>query len=190
MFGLGILGQLAVRYSHLSGARPVVGVDVASLRLKAVPERAGIAVVDASRDDVVEAVLDLTSGRMADVVLEVTGDPALIAGEFRALKPCDGRFVVLSSPRGPTMFDFHDLCNAPSHTIIGAHRNSHPSVETPANPWTEARNGELFVKLLFAGEVDLEPLVTHRLPFSDACSAYEMLVADRTSALGVVLNWD
>jgi threonine dehydrogenase-like Zn-dependent dehydrogenase len=190
VFGLGILGQLAVRYAHLSGARPVVGVDVAALRLGAVPERPGIAVVDASGGDVVNAVSDLTGGRMADIVFEVTGDPALIPGEFGALRPSEGRFVVLSSPRGPTSFDFHDLCNSPSHTIIGAHTDSHPSVETPANPWTRPRNGELFVKLLVDGEMDLEPLVTHRLPFGEACSAYEMLAADRTSALGVVLNWD
>ncbi len=101
VFGLGLLGQLAVRYAHLSGARPVVGVDVAALRLGAIPERPGIAVVDASRSDVVSAVSELTCGRMADIVFEVTGDPALIPEEFDVLKPSEGRFVVLSSPRGP-----------------------------------------------------------------------------------------
>jgi threonine dehydrogenase-like Zn-dependent dehydrogenase len=190
IFGLGILGQLAMRFCHLAGARPVIGVDVARLRLDAVPERAGVAVIDASRADVPERVSELTGRRMADIVFEVTGDPDLIPREFLALRPSEGRFVILSSPRGPTTLDLHDLCNSPSHVIVGAHTNSHPPIETPANPWTHFRNGELFVQLLAAGDIDLGPLVTHLVPFRDACSAYEMLVADRTSALGVVLNWD
>ena len=74
VFGLGLLGQLAVRYAHLSGARPVVGVDVAALRLGAIPERPGIAVVDAFPGAMSSAVSELTCGRMADIVFEVTGD--------------------------------------------------------------------------------------------------------------------
>jgi len=190
VFGLGILGQLAMQLCHLCGARPVIGVDVAGMRLSTVPSRPGMAVIDASTHDVAETVSGMTGGRMADIVFEVTGDPDLIPGEFRALKPSEGRLVVLSSPRGPTTIDLHDLCNSPSHIIIGAHTNSHPAAETAANPWTRARNGELFVKLLVAGDIDLLSLITHRMPFSEACAAYEILVADRTSALGVVLNWD
>jgi len=188
IFGLGILGQLTMRLCYLSGARPVIGVDVAGPRLRAAP--AGVAVIDAAREDVASRVSELTGGRMADIVFEVTGDPELIPGEFAALKPSEGRFVVLSSPRGPTTIDFHDLVNSPSHIIIGAHTNSHPAAETAASPWTRSRNGELFIKLLAAGDIDLAPLVTHRVPYREAPAAYQMLASDRASALGVVLNWD
>ena len=190
VFGLGLLGQLAMRQCHLCGARPVIGVDIAPLRLGAVPDRPGMAVIDAASEDMVRRVGDLTSGRMADIVFEVTGDPELIPGEFRALKPSQGRLVVLSSPRGPTTIDLHDLCNSPSHTIIGAHMMSQPEVETPANPWTRARNGALFLRLLAEGDIDLAPLITHRMPYTAAPQAYQMLVTDRASALGVVLDWD
>jgi 2-desacetyl-2-hydroxyethyl bacteriochlorophyllide A dehydrogenase len=190
IFGLGIVGQLAMRLCYLAGARPVIGVDVAGLRLAAVPDCAGVTAIDASAGNVASRVAELTGGRMADIVFEVTGEPELIPGEFAMLKPRDGRFVLLSSPRGPTSIDFHDLCNSPSHTIIGAHTTSHPAVETAGSQWTLARNGELFVRLLAGGELGLEPLVTHRLPAAEACSAYEMLVADRSQALGVVLDWD
>ncbi len=190
IFGLGIVGQLAMRLCYLTGARPVIGVDVAALRLAAVPGWPGVAAVDASAGDVAGRVAELTGGRMADVVFEVTGDPELIPGEFAALKPRDGRFVVLSSPRGPTTIDLHDLCNSPSHTIIGAHTTSQPAVETLASPWTRARNGELFARLLAGRELDLGPLVTHRWPAGDAVAAYQLLVADRSRALGVVLSWD
>jgi 2-desacetyl-2-hydroxyethyl bacteriochlorophyllide A dehydrogenase len=190
VFGAGLLGQLAVRFCRLAGGRPVVAIDVEAERLARLPAGAAVVPVNAAKADATGAVADATGGRMADVVFEVTGNPALIPAEFAVLKPRDGRVVMLSSPRGPTSFDFHDLCNAPSHTIIGAHISSQPEVATAANPWTPARNGELFFELVAAGEVDLEPLITHRLPYTEGARAYEMLYADRSRALGVILNWD
>ena len=42
VFGLGILGQLAVRFCRLCGVRPVFGVDPAAKRRALLPEDAGI----------------------------------------------------------------------------------------------------------------------------------------------------
>jgi threonine dehydrogenase-like Zn-dependent dehydrogenase len=138
-----------------------------------------------------EVVADATRGRMADVVFEGTGDSQLIPDEFALLRRQQGRFVVLSSPRGKaTQFDFHDLANAPSHTIIGAHISSHPAVETPQAPWTLARHAELFFDLVSDRELDLEPLISHRLGFGETCDTYRSLLRDRSQSLAVVLNWD
>jgi 2-desacetyl-2-hydroxyethyl bacteriochlorophyllide A dehydrogenase len=189
VFGMGLLGQLAVRVCRLAGARPVLAVDVVGERLGLLPDDPGIVPIRADREDVGEAIHRATSGRMADVAFEVTGNSDLIPGEITSLHP-QGRFVVLSSPRGEgTMFNFHDLCNRPSYTIIGAHAFSQPEVATPAQPWTAARNAELFFTLLASGELDLAPLISHRYPYRDAPEAYAMLLADRSQAMGVILDW-
>jgi 2-desacetyl-2-hydroxyethyl bacteriochlorophyllide A dehydrogenase len=190
VFGVGLLGQLAVRFCRLAGAWPVVAIDVEPARLARLPADAAVVRVNAASADMAAEVARATSGRMADIVFEVTGNPGLIPAEFAALKPQDGRVVMLSSPRGPSSFDFHDLCNSPSHTIIGAHMTSQPAMATAANPWTAARNGELFLELAAAGEIDLDPLITHRLDYTEGPSAYQMLHADRSGALAVILNWD
>jgi 2-desacetyl-2-hydroxyethyl bacteriochlorophyllide A dehydrogenase len=190
VFGAGILGQLAVRFCRLVGARPVIAVDPALERLSCLPKEEGIVVIDPESTSVRERIEEVTRGRMADVVFEVTGNPSLIPTEFQALKAREGRFVVLSSPSGATLFDFHDLCNKPSHTIIGAHNSSHPPVETSANPWTLERDAELFLDLVASREVDLEPLVTDRLPYTSACDAYRTLLKERAHGLAVILNWD
>jgi threonine dehydrogenase-like Zn-dependent dehydrogenase len=189
VFGLGLLGQLAVRYCRLCGARPVVGVELIDARLALAPP--DVIALHPGRLAVRDVVSSATRGRMADIVFEATGSSQLIPSEFEVLRREQGRFVVLSSPRGaPTTFDFHDLANRPSHTIIGAHINSHPAVETPQTPWTLARNAELFFDLISDGELDLEPLVSHRLAFGEICDAYRTLLADRSKSLAVVLNWD
>jgi hypothetical protein len=38
-------------------------------------------------------------------------------------------------------------------------------------------------------DLDLGPLVTDRIPYSKGCEAYEMLLADRSHSLAVVLDW-
>jgi 2-desacetyl-2-hydroxyethyl bacteriochlorophyllide A dehydrogenase len=190
VFGAGLLGQLAVRFCRLVGARPVIAVDVARDRLDRLPRDEAIVPVDAANVDVPTAVAEATRGRMADVVFEVTGNPELIPAEFATLKPCDGRVVMLSSPRGPSSFDFHDLCNRPSHTIIGAHIDSQPERSTAANPWTGSRNSELFFDLIAAGELDLGPLITHRRGYRATPDAYLELLEDRSHALAVILDWD
>ncbi len=189
VFGLGLLGQLVTRFCHIAGARPTIGVDVSENRLGMIPKLPGIKGINAKNENTAEKVKDLTNGRMADVAFEVTGDPDLIPKEFEVLKR-QGRIVILSSPRGITKnFDFHDLCNSPSFTIIGAHNGSHPRFETPYNQWTQKRHAELFFKLLADGEIQTKPLISHRASYKDAVSLYDMLMKDRTQAMGVILEW-
>lgn len=188
VYGLGLLGQLTAQLCALAGARPVVGVDVAPSRLALLPDGPAFVAVDPTQLDVPEEVNRLTRGHMADVVFEVTGNQQLIPEEFAPLRP-QGRFVVLSSPRGPTLLDLHDLCNAPSYTIIGAHNSSHPEHETPDNPWTKQRNVELFFDLVAGGELSVDALISHRVPASSGPELYQMLLEDRAQALGVILEW-
>ncbi len=188
VYGLGLLGQLVVQICHHAGVRPVFGVDTSGRRVGLLPERSGIVGVVAGREDPVDVVKEGTKGRMADVVFELTGNGDLIPTEFPALRR-QGRFVVLSSPRSATTFDFHDLCNSPSHTIIGAHNSSHPPVETPDNPWTLARHCEQFFRMVGDGDFDVGRLISHRADVADAPELYDMLMADRTQAMGVILRW-
>lgn len=188
VYGLGLLGQLVVRFCRLCGARPVLAVDVADGRLQRLPRDAAIVPVNPERDDIVSVVKKMTKRRMADVVFEVTGNPRLISDEFRVLRR-QGRFIVLSSPRGRTQFDFHDLCNSPSFTIIGAHNTSHPQHETLDNPWTNQRHAKLFFDLVVDGELIIEPLISHRKSYTEACQLYQMLLQDCSLAMGVVLEW-
>lgn len=191
VFGLGILGQLAVRCCRLCGARPVFGIDLASKRLALLPSDVGIQPLDAADgiEAVRQAIAAKTRERMVDCAFEVTGLPQTIPDAIRTLRR-QGRFVLLSSPRGKTEFDFHDLCNSPSYTIIGTHGGSHPPVATPDNPWTRERHTEFFFDLLRAGELDLARLLTRKVHFSHAPAIYQSLWEARTQELGVGITWD
>ncbi len=188
VYGLGLLGQLAVRLCWLAGARPVIGVEVEKSRLDRLPDKLGIVGINPQREDAVARTKEITRKRMVDVVFEVTGNPNIIPEEFRLLRS-QGRFVVLSSPRGTTPFDFHDLCSAPSFTIIGAHNNSHPAYSIPDNLWTKARHVELFFDLVANGDLEVKNLISHCVSHQEALDIYNMLLKDRSKSMGVVLKW-
>ena len=188
IYGAGILGQLATRFCRLCGARPVMVVDLVESRLNLLPNDPAVIPVNAGHGDVIESVKQATKGRMADIVIEATGNPRIIPEEFKLLRR-HGRFVVLSSPRGKSEFDFHDLCNSPSFTIIGTHGSSQPPYETWDTPWTKLRSSELFFDLVQDGELEMDSLISHREPYANAGQLYQMLLEDRSQAMGVVLEW-
>lgn len=187
LFGMGLLGHFAACFCRLSGAKPVFAVDTSDYRLDLLSE--SLIKINPLKNDLLKKVKEETRTRMADIVFEVTGNAKLIPDEFEVLHE-QGRFVVMSSPKGKTEFDFHDLCNRPSHTIIGAHNFSHPVVATYENPWTAARHCEQFFDLVADGELDVKRMISHRINYKDAPEMYYKLLEDRTKYMGIVIDWE
>ena len=83
VFGLGVLGQIVLQGAVRSGAR-VIGVDLHPARLQKARENGAWQTLNPSIDKVAEAVKDLTEGRGADVVIEVTGAISALNEAIRA----------------------------------------------------------------------------------------------------------
>ena len=54
--------------------------------------------------------------------------------------------------------------------------------------WTEQRNFEAVLDMMASRRIDVEPLITSRIPFNEAPSAYDLLTGDK-STLGVLLTY-
>jgi threonine dehydrogenase-like Zn-dependent dehydrogenase len=173
---------------ELAGANKVFGIDVADSRLELLPKSPAVMGLNSRTDDVVNTLKEHNHGRVADVAFEVTGDPKLIPAQFEVLRR-QGRLIVLSSPRGPTSIDFHDLCNFPGFAIIGAHEMTHPAAETLENPWTHRRHFELFFDLVAAGRLQTSSLVRDHFSYRSAAEVYSNLLADRSRFMAVTFDW-
>ncbi|HUS80549.1 MAG TPA: zinc-binding alcohol dehydrogenase, partial [Armatimonadota bacterium] len=123
--GLGILGQLACRYLRLFGARPIIGIDLDPTRLE-IAERAGAidVAINPGEADVVAAVRELTVGRGADIVFEVTGRTETFDLTFDLARR-HGTVVALGSPRWPAQVDMMKL-HLKAITCVGAIVSAHP----------------------------------------------------------------
>jgi len=189
--GAGILGQLACQFSRLCGGFPVIAIDLSQRRLEIAKKLGATITIHPEEEDAEKRIMDLTEGRGGDVVFEVTGNPKVIPWELKLVKR-QGRLILLSSPRGITELDFHDLVNWPSRIIIGTHTSSHPSHETPYNPWTWERNIQLFFELISAGLVNVKELITDRYKWTEAKEVYQRLLdplGERLKVLGVILDF-
>ena len=188
IYGLGLIGQLTARFCRLAGAGLVLGVDIHEPRLDRLPKEKGYHGIDPTNGSVREQLEILNRNRLADVVVECTGNQDLIPAELSLVRP-QGKFLLFSSPSGPTTMDFNDLCLRDSLTIIGCHEDSHPLRSTPDNLWDRLRNAEYFFDLVANGRMDVSSLITHRIPYHEAPKAYEMLLEDRSHSLGVLFEW-
>jgi len=170
--------------SRLSGAFEKIGRKRLDVALE---HGADIAVNPVDRDPV-QAVEEASSGRMADIVYDVTGNQEFIPQALRLLKP-RGKLVILGSPRGPVEVDFHNEVHSKGLRIIGAHNSMHAPVETPYNQWTLARDLDLFFSFIRKGRLDVEGLTSHILPWREAPKAYEMLHRNREDTVCISLDW-
>ncbi|MBL7697457.1 MAG: zinc-binding dehydrogenase [Chitinophagaceae bacterium] len=185
--GLGLLGQFTVGLARHVGAWPVIGVDLEEFRReKALHMGASIV---AGPNEMSGIIAKSTNDRMADVVFEVTGSPQVIPTALEWVRRL-GRFVMVSSPSGPTTVDFHDQVNAKGTVIIGAHNYTHASVPNEYNRWTRKVDTQYYLQLVEAGLFTAQKLITHRFSWDDAPKAYEQLLNDRSSTLGVILEWN
>ena len=187
--GVGPVGLLALQSARLSGACPLVALDLSPRRLEMALEHGADATINGGEEDPLEAASNLTGKRMADIVYDVTGNPKFTPIGLRLLKK-RGKFVVLGSPRGAVEIDLHNEVHSLGLRIIGAHNLMHSPVETHFNQWTLDRDIELFFELVRSGRMVVDDLVSHRFGWEEAPGAYELLDDNRGATMGVILEWE
>ena len=185
--GLGLLGQLTTVLARHVGCWPVLGVDLEPFRQQMALKMGATAVTEPAMAE--ELIRRHSDDRLADVLFEVTGNPKAIPGALAWVRKM-GRFVLVSSPSGPTTVDFHDLVNARGTVIIGAHNYTHPTVPNEYNRWTRQADTQLYLRLAEASLLKVDRLITHRYPSRHAPEAYEQLLNGRASNLAVILEWN
>lgn len=189
VYGAGVIGQMLARLVYTAGAGKVFVSDMSDLRLEKLPACAGIIPVNTARENLQDVIRENNDGRLADIVFETTSVGALAQQQAECLERF-GKLVITSSPKGRSTIDL-DYCNRRCITIMGVHNYTyHTKVETNNNRWTRHRDAELVLELLRQKRITTAEMVTHEENFKNAVAMYEMLMADRTQALGVNLIWE
>jgi (R,R)-butanediol dehydrogenase / meso-butanediol dehydrogenase / diacetyl reductase len=106
--GVGGIGLFAVLAARALGALPVLAVDLDATRLERARRLNATHAIDASAESPVEALLALTDGRGADVVVEATGASAGLATAQRSVAR-GGRLVLVGLHGSPRELDLSDL---------------------------------------------------------------------------------
>ena len=188
VIGAGLIGLLAIQLAKLSGAVPVVAVDIDTRRLEFARTVGADATVRAD-ENTTRHVAALCDSEGAATVIEATGNPEAILTAF-SLTRKHGRVVLLGSTRGETeQVNFYRDVHKKGITLIGAHNIARPQVESSPGWWTQQDDQRVALKLLAQGRLSVIPLITHSFAWQDAARAYDLLKIPRPDALGIILNW-
>lgn len=190
IIGLGLLGQLATQYARLSGAREVIAIDTpdSMARLEMAKSHGATQILAMSADQAKEAVREITKGRLADVVFDVTGHPAVFPAALGVARRF-GKLLLLGDVGRPTLQCLTSDVITRGVRIIGAHDNDAPPDASDYHFWTRNNMSALFFDYVARGQMRVDDLISHRFSPAEAEKAYQLLLQDRAAAMGVVFDW-
>jgi L-iditol 2-dehydrogenase len=141
---------------------------------------AGVTVL-APGESVVEATMDVTGGRGADLVVEAAGHDATRAQAMRAVA-LGGRVGLFGLPeqRGDMPFPYAEVFRRGPRIQVSVGTQDEPGLVS----FREA------VRRIAAGEVDVSGLVTHRLAIERLADAFALAHERADGAIKVAISFD
>ena len=153
--GLGTIGLLAVQVLRARGLR-VLGVSRSPRRFALATEVGAVALARAGAEDLSRAARDLSGRDGVDLVVETAGTPDAMNHALELVRP-GGRVVLTGLPHERSTVDWFSVVRR-EITIVGS--------MIYQDEFTEA------LRLIEAGDVRTEPLVTHRFPLEGIADAF------------------
>ena len=171
--GAGPIGCMAVAIARKSGARKVVITDVNPTRLALAKRMGATRTVDVSREKLPEIQRELGMREGFDVGLEMSGNPAALR-EMIDNMTHGGRIALLGIMPGTASVDWHKVVFN-MLTIRGIYGRE--MYET----WYK-------MTALIQSGLDITPVITHRLPFTEFEQGFQLMRSGRSGK--IVLDWE
>jgi L-iditol 2-dehydrogenase len=165
VLGAGPIGCLHVRLARARGASSIILADVNERRLELSARARPDIVIDSTKEDAVDAIRKATDGRGADVVITATGAGA---AQEQALEMASarGRISLFGGlPRDNSVIRFDsNLVHYRELIVVGAYGSA-------------PRHNRAALELISTGAVEVEDLITHRVPLDRVRDAIDIVTS-------------
>lgn len=173
--GLGPIGLFAVNAAKAMGAAMVIGIDWDNQYRMNLAKELGADLVLGKDDDVVKTILAATDGRGVDNSCEFSGSPAALSNAIHSTRM--GGYVNILSVYGHTMTEI------PMNEVV--FRYLHLKGINGRKMWS---TWDKMHALLEQGSIDVDRILTHRMPVSDFKQGIELALSGECGK--VVLDFD
>jgi threonine dehydrogenase-like Zn-dependent dehydrogenase len=187
VMGQGLVGNLYAQTVRQRNPGKVIVVVAIYLRCDIAKQCGAETILNAANTDTVQAVKDLTNGKGADVVVECVGGNAGVKSFTQAQQMPAKRGVIHQialyqagdgvPSSGGLPLDSSIMQR--SRIIFGYWNSPEPRIHLQDT-----------ADMLMDRRINVEPLITHRLPWEQTPDAYHMLFNSPQEALGVIIEWD
>jgi L-iditol 2-dehydrogenase len=173
IIGAGPIGQMMIMLAQKRGASTIIVSDLAELRREKAKEAGADIVIDPAAQNPIELVKEVTSGHGADVVIEAVGLPVTWEQAVDMTRDA-GTTVLFGGAASGTKFQIDTIrFHYGQLTIKGVFHL------TP-------RNVEQALKLIIAGDVNPDILISHEMPLKEVTKALELMSAGKTMKVAII----
>ena len=156
VIGCGGVGLNLIQAAKMKSASPIIGVDV-NQNMKDLSLQMGAD----------KFLINVTELEQADVIIDTTGIPGVIAAAFNRLAP-SGRLVLVGQPKPGATVSFSDA--------VSMFDGSGKSVRATQGGRTEPEKDiPRYIKLAMDGHLDYETLHTHTFTLDEVNDAFDLL---------------
>jgi S-(hydroxymethyl)glutathione dehydrogenase/alcohol dehydrogenase len=194
VWGCGPVGLMAMKSAWLKGAGRVIGLDREPYRMERARAASKAEVVDISKGDAVARLREMTGGRGPDVCIDAVGMEAhhgvmqkvsnavhFQIGSISALRDC------INSVRRAGVVSVVGIYGVPYDNFpLGqiVDKGIHMSFgQAPVHKYIDE-----LIKLVAAGKVQLDDVISHRVPLANVADAYEVFNQKEDDCVKVVLK--
>ncbi|WP_127145781.1 NAD(P)-dependent alcohol dehydrogenase [Pelagibacterium montanilacus] len=172
--GAGPIGMMTALAALAGGCAKVYVTDMAQPKLDIVGRYEGVETINIRETSAADAIMEATDGWGADVVFECSGAAPAILGLPALVRP-GGAAVLVGMPVDPVPVD------------VVAFQAKEIRIETVfryANVYDRA------ISLMASGKVDLKPLISATLPFSQSIAAFDRAVEARETDVKIQIDME
>ncbi len=189
VMGLGLLGMFSVQFLRLSGANPLIAVDLNEQRRQLALKLGADYAFDPSDANFVDKVKAVTKGKGVNTCVEVTG----VSYAMKQALECAswlGRISLLGCTRvSDCGVDYYQQVHRPGVKLIGAHNFVRPKVESYPHHWTHHDDCRAILDMIATNRIDVKSIVSRVVKPETAPAVYTELCESKEFPMGTVFDW-
>jgi S-(hydroxymethyl)glutathione dehydrogenase/alcohol dehydrogenase len=162
VLGCGGVGLNVVQGAAMVSADPIIAIDIYDHKLALAREFGATHVINSAKSDLREEVRRIVGAAGVDVFVENTGQVRLIEQAYE-LTAKVGKTILVGVPRHDQDITIHSLPLHFGKVLTGCEGgDADPAVDIPR-----------YIRLYQNGKLDLDRIITHRIPFDDINAALD-----------------
>ena len=167
VLGMGPIGLYAIQWAKIFGARQIYAVDLLREKLELAKELGADVLIDASEQDVVKTVLDMTNKQGVELVMETAGSSKTQLMTIQIVKKL-GNVVLIGTSHSDILFEdkiFTQIYRKECRLMGSINYRFVP----PHNEWVLSQD------YIVDGRFKVKPIISHKFKFSEGPKMFKKL---------------